>query len=320
MAANQKQIAEKLGVSIALVSRVLSGKAADIGISPDTIDRVLATAREMDYVPNAAALSLKGKATRTLGVAVYDFNDPFFGTLIKEIQTKAHELNYSLVLAGFLNRIPDEQDVQSLYKHALDGLVVIGTDLQAEWQDGFAELPIARIGHGGPAEQSVRVCVDEDHAAALLIEHLREIGRSHPVYISANLPAHRIRKQAMQRAAANLGMDLTIHESPDRDAFAAGTQAVQSIASKTDSLLCATDLVAMGALHALYDTGVSVPGDLVATGFDDIPGAAQFIPPITTIRQPVEQIVEQVFSVLIDGDATRREILLPGKLMHRQTS
>ncbi|MDD3277232.1 MAG: LacI family DNA-binding transcriptional regulator, partial [Kiritimatiellales bacterium] len=96
MAVSQKQIAQKLGVSIALVSRVLSGKAAEIGITPNTIERVLKTAEEMGYVPSAAALSLKGKSTRTLGVTVYDFNDPFFGALIKQIQIQAHEHNYSL--------------------------------------------------------------------------------------------------------------------------------------------------------------------------------------------------------------------------------
>jgi len=108
MTISQKQIAEKLGVSIALVSRVLSGKAVEIGIAPETIARVLATAEEMGYVPSAAALALKGKSTRTIGVTVYDFNDPFFGALIKQIQILAHEHNYSLILAGFLNRNPND--------------------------------------------------------------------------------------------------------------------------------------------------------------------------------------------------------------------
>ncbi|HKL20692.1 MAG TPA: LacI family DNA-binding transcriptional regulator, partial [Tichowtungia sp.] len=152
MAVSQKQIAEKLGVSIALVSRVLSGKASEIGIAPQTIERVLSTAQEMGYVPSAAALALKGKATRTLGVVVYDFNDPFFGALIEQLQMRAHEHGYSLMLAGFLNRIPDEKDLQPLHKHALDGLIVIGTDLHADWLRDFEHLPVARIGHGAADE------------------------------------------------------------------------------------------------------------------------------------------------------------------------
>ena len=93
MAVSQKQIAERLGVSIALVSRVLSGKARAVGIADATIERVLVTAEEMGYVPSAAALTLKGKSSRTIGVVVYDFRDPFFGVIIEKLQERAHERN-----------------------------------------------------------------------------------------------------------------------------------------------------------------------------------------------------------------------------------
>jgi DNA-binding LacI/PurR family transcriptional regulator len=318
MAVNQKQIAEKLGVSIALVSRVLSGKAAEIGITADTINRVLRAAEEMGYVPSAAALSLKGKSTRTIGVAVYDFNDPFFGALIKQIQIQAHGHNYSLILAGFINRTPDEQDLQPLYKHALDGLIVIGTDLNAEWLCRFQGLPVARIGHGGPDEQSVRVTVDEDQAARLIIDHLIAAGRTRLVYLCANLPAHRIRQQAFERAAADGGIALHAEQFPGRDTFEAGQQ-LAPLHRSAAALICATDQVAMGALHALNDTNIAVPGELAVTGFDDIPAAAQFIPTITTIRQPIEQIVEQAFAAVTDATEPK-EILLPGKLIARETA
>jgi len=318
MAVNQKQIAEKLGVSIALVSRVLSGKAAEIGITADTIDRVIRVAEEMGYVPNAAALTMKGKSTRTIGVAVYDFNDPFFGALIKQIQIQAHEHNYSLILAGFLNRNPDEQDLQALRKHALDGLIVIGTDLNATWLNHFQNLPVTRIGHGGPDEQSVRVTVDEDQAARLIIDHLISTGRKHPVYLYANLPAHRIRQQAFERAAADCGITLHAEQFSGRDAFAAGLQlAPQHRAA--DALICATDQVAMGALNALHAAGIAVPQEIAVTGFDDIASAAQFIPTITTIRQPIEQIVQEAFRAVI-CPGKPKEITLPGKLICRTTA
>ena len=318
MAVSQKQIAEKLGVSIALISRVLSGKAAEIGIATNTINRVLKTAEEMGYVPSAAALSLKGKSTRTIGVVVYDFKDPFFGAIIEQLQIQAHEHNYSLILAGFLNRTPDEQDLQSLHKHALDGLIVIGTDLKAEWLNPFQNMPVARIGHGGPDEQSVQVTADEDQAARLLIDHIIESGRKCPLYISANLPAHRIRQQAMKRAAADDHINLLTEQFPGGDAFEAGRQ-LAGRHRNADALICATDRVAMGALHALHAAGLSVPDQITVTGFDDIAAAEQFIPSITTIRQPIEQIIEQAFSAIIN-QSTPQKIVLPGKLIVRQTT
>ena len=322
MAVSQKQIAEKLGVSIALVSRVLSGRAKEIGIATDTIDRVMKAAGEMGYVPSAAALTLKGKSTRTIGVAVYDFNDPFFGTLIKQIQAKAHEFNYSLILAGFLNRIPDGQDLQALHKHAIDGLIVIGTEPDAHWLENFRHMPVARIGHGGDHEQSVRIVTNEESTAHLLVNHLAETGRGNLAYICASLPAHRLRGEAFSKAAADSGTALAIEQSSKRDAFAAGEQVARRMihaGANTDAFVCATDLVAMGALNTLCNAGVAVPQEMAVTGFDDIPSASQFMPPLTTIQQPFEKMVQQAFKVIMEPSSPQT-IQFPGKLIVRETT
>lgn len=322
MAVSQKQIAEKLGVSITLVSRVLSGKAAEIGIAAQTIDRVLKTAEELGYVPSAAALSLKGKSTRTIGVAVYDFNDPFFGTLIQQIQIQAHEHNYSLILAGFLNSTPDEQDLRSLHKHALDGLIIIGSDLNADWLKSFHHLPVARIGHGAPEEHSVKITVDEDHAARQIIQHLAALGRKNITSISGTLPSHRLRNAAIKKAADDAGIPLTALISKEKKSFSAGQKSTEEIllsAPQTDALICITDRIAMGALHALNDAGIPVPQQVCVTGFDDIPTAVQFIPPITTMRQPIAEMVKTAVEALIEKEAPA-EILLPAELIIRKSS
>ncbi len=322
MAVSQKQIAEKLGVSIALVSRVLSGRALEIGIAPDTIEKVIKAAAVLGYIPSAAALSLKGKPTRTIGVAVYDFNDPFFGALIKQIQIQAHEHNYSLVLAGFLNRIPDAQDLQSLNKHALDGLLVLGSDKAAGWLQSFSHLPVARIGHGSAKENSFKVTVDEDEAAQQLIQHLIATGRKNMVCISGPLPAHRLRQTALKKAALSSGIQLNIMTSEEKDSFTTGRQVAQqllSTKSKPDAMICTTDQIAMGALHALHDAGIQVPEQIAVTGFDDIPAAAQFIPPITTICQPLKGMVQRSFQAVIETSKPQF-IYLQGKLIVRQTT
>lgn len=322
MAVSQKQIAEKLGVSIALVSRVLSGRAKEIGIAPDTIDRVMQAAEEMGYVPSAAALTLKGKPTRTIGVAVYDFNDPFFGSVIKQIQIQAHEHNYSLVLAGFLSRIPDEQDLQALYKHALDGLIVLGSDTEATWLDGFHHLPVARIGHGGEAEDSVRISIDEEDASRMLVEHLVARGATSLVCISSLLPAHRLRQDAVEKAAATSGLHFASVVSKEKEAFGTGVCSTREILKEmpeVDALVCSTDQIAMGALHALADAGIAVPGRIAVTGFDDIPAAAQFIPPLTTIQQPLVEMVNQAFHAIVEPPRPQR-VLVRGKFIARKTA
>ncbi|MCF7847584.1 MAG: LacI family transcriptional regulator [Kiritimatiellales bacterium] len=314
MAVSQKQIAEKLGVSIALVSRVLSGKALEIGIAPATIDKVMQAAGEMGYVPSAAALTLKGKASRTIGVVVYDFNDPFFGAIIEQLQIQADKNRYSLVLAGFKGRHPDESVLQPLHKHAIDGLIALGSDMQADWLKGFKELPIARIGHGNPHEPSVRVAVDEDDAARQLIEYLTGTGRRNLIYISGTHPAHQLRGQVLAKHAARLDCKLIIQNSDEADSFTAGLTTARKTGS-ADALVCATDQIAMGALHALHDANSRI----AVTGFDDIPAAAQFIPPITTVRQPLAKMAQRAFLAVIEPTEPQ-EIFLPGQLIIRQTA
>ena len=318
MAVNQKQIAERMGVSIALVSRVLSGKAREIGIADATVARVLEAAEQMGYVPNAAALTLKGKASRTIGVVVYDFQDPFFAGIIEQLQVQAHKHGYSLVLAGFRSRMPEGSDLAPLHKHAIDGLIILGSDEHAAWLDGFSALPVARIGKGATEESSVRISIDETHAAIQLMEHLREKNRTRLVVIGEHLPGHRLRFQAMEVQARAAGIHLRSIISPPGVDFEVGLQSAQSVLQEkieADVLVCATDTVAMGALHALYDAG----SKLAVTGFDDIPAAAQFIPPITTIRQPIGEMVQRAFKAVIDSEESC-EILLNGELVVRSSS
>jgi LacI family transcriptional regulator len=319
MAISQKQIAERLGVSIALVSRVLSGQGKEIGLADNTIKRVQETAAEMGYVPSAAALSLKGKATRTIGVVVYDFKDPFFSAIIEQLQTEAHDHNYSLILVGFLNRNPDEQDLRALYKHALDGLIVLGTELKADWLKKFKKMPVARIGHGHSDEQSVRLSLDEEKSCQLLIKHLQQLGKTRPIYLSANLPAHQIRKYALETVAAASGMELQFAESSERRAFHAGKQLADNLPNNCDALICATDQIAIGALHALNERGTVVPDQIVVTGFDDIPSAAQFIPTITSVRQPITEMAKAAFAAVMDKTKPEK-ILFSGELITRKSS
>ena len=317
MAVSQKQIAEQVGVSIALVSRVLSGKAREVGIADATIEKVLKTAEDMGYVPSAAALTLKGKSSRTIGVVVYDFQDPFFGTIIEQLQALAHEQGYSLVLAGFKGRHPEESDLAPLHKHAIDGLVVIGSADQSDWLGSFKHLPVARIGHGNPDERSVRITVDEYGAAKHLLDHIVSKGWKQCAFIGSNLFVHSLRFQALEIAAREQGVKIENHVWAV-DGFDAGLQAAKNILSSNGSetaLICATDLIAMGALHALHDAGRK----LAVTGFDDIPAAEQFIPPLTTFRQPIKRMSAQAFDAVVKG-RDPAEVFIDGLFVPRSSS
>ncbi|QBG47749.1 LacI family transcriptional regulator [Verrucomicrobia bacterium S94] len=314
MAVSQKQIAERVGVSIALVSRVLSGKAREVGIAAATIEKVMRAAEEMGYVPSAAALTLKGKGSRTIGVVVYDFRDPFFGPIIEKLQDCAHEQDYSLVIAGFKGRHPDPSDLAPLHKHAIDGLIVLGSSERSEWLNAFSGMPVVRIGHRSGEEPGTCISVDEEDAARQLLEHLIFRGWTRGFFIGANLYGHFVRFQAFEKVAAELDFSLKRHIWT-MDGFEAGEQSVKSLGDDTAALICANDPVAMGALRALYDSGRRMP----VTGFDDIPAAAQFIPPLTTYHQPISEMVRQAFNAVVKKSEPQRKFI-KGNLIVRSSS
>ncbi len=320
--ASQKQIAEKLGVSIALVSRVLSGRAEEIGIAPNTIDRVEKMAAELGYVPSAAALSLKGKSTRTIGVVVYDFKDPFFGTVVHYLQALAHAHNYTLLLVGFQNRIPDERDLRPLSKFALDGIIAVGSDFVEEWPKDFSHLPCARIGHGSEKIESLKVTSSEQAGYAKLAEHLRERNLHQAVFLGADTAIHRHRSDAFEKAAAGLAMASVFDPKPEDSSFEVGRDLAMQLIHRglPEVLVCGNDRIAMGAIHAATDAGIRVPEDLKVVGYDDIPAAAQFLPSLTSIRQPIAAIAKEVFDAVACGDCPNETRLLAPELMVRRSA
>jgi DNA-binding LacI/PurR family transcriptional regulator len=322
MAVNQKQIAEKLGVSIALVSRVLSGKAAEIGIAPDTIDRVMKTAEQMGYVPSAAALSLKGKATHTIGVVVYDFKDPFFGTVIHHLQALAHEYNYTLLLVGFQNRIPDRRDLEPLSKFSLDGIIAVGSDFSENWLKDFRGLPCARIGLGNDKIKSFKVTSDEREGYAQLVEHFKATNLRQAVFLGADAAIHNQRGNSFKKSASGLEVSTIFDSKPEHSSFEVGCRLTEQLIRQglPQVLVCGNDRIAMGAIHAATEAGIRVPEDLKVAGYDDIPAAAQFIPPLTSIRQPIEIIAREVFNTVISGSCPNETRLFVPELMVRRSA
>ena len=320
--ASQKQIAEKLGVSIALVSRVLSGRAEEIGIAPNTIDRVEKMAEELGYVPSAAALSLKGKSTRTIGVVVYDFKDPFFGTVVHHLQALAHEHNYTLLLVGFQNRTPDERDLQPLSKFNLDGIIAVGSDFAENWPKDFSHLPCARIGHGSEKIESLKVTSSEQAGYAQLAEHLRGRNLQQAVFLGADTAVHRQRSDAFKKAAASLALTSVFDPKPEDRSFEMGRELAMQLIHRglPEVLVCGNDRIAMGAIHAAADAGIRVPEDLKVVGYDDIPAAAQFLPPLTSIRQPIAAIAKEVFDAVVCGNCPNETRLLTPELMVRRSA
>ncbi len=319
----QKDIAKKLGVSVSLVSRVLSGQGEKVGISQRKIQAVMEAARESHYVPLSAALALKGKKTRTLGIVVYDFHDPFFGKLIAQLQGIAHKMDYSLLLVGFVNRVPEATDLAPLYKHFVDGIIILGSYGKLDWLENFRNIPVVRIGRGEDERISYAISIDENDAAEQIVRHLKFLGKRKFFYVSRDISIHELRWNATLAAAKK--QDCKIARS-DEKSFASDFEAGHTCASKVvmsgediDAFICSTDVAAMGVIKSLYELGKRVPEDYAVVGFDDIPAAGNYIPAITSMRQPVDVFARNVMDFLSDAQKGG-ETHVKGSLIIRESS
>jgi LacI family transcriptional regulator len=303
----QKDIAEKLGVSVALVSRALSGKAEAIGVAAATVRRIHAEAERRGYIPNASARLLRGGPSRTLGVIVFDFADPFFGPFIEELHRLAHTTGHSLVLIGVEHRRVEPRDLQPLLKHGVGGAIVLGSGGDAAGLAVLAarRLPVARIGHGPLGGMTLTTHVDERAGVAAVLAHLVQTRRMTVGFLGGIHPAQEERFEHFRAGLKPAGLtskpawQLFSAETLMQAGYAACRQLLaQSKRDLPAALVAGSDVVALGAMRALKEEGLSVPKDIAVTGFDDIPVAQLVAPTLTTVRQPIARMARLAFEAV----------------------
>ena len=306
MHATQKAMARRLGVSASLVSRALRGQAERIGAHPATIQRIRAEAARCGYAPNVAALSLRGGATRMLGVVVRDFADPFFGPIVGALQRLAAAEGYALVMTGGGAGSRGGAELLPLHRYRLDGFILVGSDFQPHGIDPVLRggAPVVRLGDGPADDEAVQVCVAQAAGFDQLLGHLRALGHRHIGYLGDTTPTNARREAVLRQALRAAGLPVRpawFVRVPD---MASGTLArtlprlwTGGCAPAPTAVVAADDVMALALLRALHEAGARVPHDLSVTGVDDIPFAHLAVPALTTLRSPIAAMAERAFQL-----------------------
>lgn len=303
----QKDIARQLGVSPSLVSRVLTGTAGDIGASADTVCRIRDEAARLNYRPSAAALTLRGIPTRTIGVIVKSFEDPFFGHMIGELQGLAWTKQYSLVLTGCPSTKDPQIDSASLLKYQLDGVIIAGSDFEPAGLNAFSAkgIPVVQIGTGRQCEGIVRIAIDQQFGLEQLVTYLEKLGHRDIGYMGDDTSPHLRRETILRTILKSHGLAIrpnALVRIPAHD-MATGYEAMHQLLrqcgqSLPTAIIAADDLIAQTALRALFEKRIRVPDDLSLAGIDDIPSTRMTIPALTTLRQPIREMVGEAFHLV----------------------
>jgi DNA-binding LacI/PurR family transcriptional regulator len=296
-------VARAAGVSHQTVSRVLNGSAS---VRPETRERVVRAVRELDYRPNSMARALVTGRSRTLGVVSFDTTLYGPASTLFGIERAAHAEGYFVSIASVtsLDRASVLGAVEQLRSQGVDGVLLITpqeTAVEALLHLP-RDMPVVAV-EAGPDEAVPVVAVDQVAGAVEATRHLLELGH-HTVWHVAGpsdwLEA-RQRIQGWMTALEDAGANVPPLLSGDWSAQS-GYELGRRLATVRDvtAIFAANDQMALGILHALHETGREVPRDLSVVGFDDIPEARFFTPPLTTVRQDFNEVGRQSLVLLLD--------------------
>jgi DNA-binding LacI/PurR family transcriptional regulator len=285
---------------------------------------------ELGYRPNSVARALVTGRSRTLGVVSFDTTLYGPASTLFGIEQAAHEAGYFIIVASLkaLNRSSVTDAVERLRRQGVDGILVIAP--QDEAGDALlhthADVPLVAV-EAGPDEGVPVVAVDQVGGAVSATEHLLSLGHETVGHVSGppNFIESRLRMEGwrttLQNAGAAIPEPLVGDWSP-RAGYELGRRLSRERA--ITAVFVANDQMALGLLRAMHEAGRNVPGALSVVGFDDIPEAAFFLPPLTTVRQDFNEMGTRSLRLLLrtleTGESATSGTLVPPELIIRAST
>jgi DNA-binding LacI/PurR family transcriptional regulator len=331
-----KDIARAAGVSHSTVSRALSDSSL---VSDETKARIQRLAQEMGYSPNTLARSLVTRQTYTVGVVVTTIADPFVAEVVQGIEATAHDYNYTVILCSSGAK-PEREiaAVEMLRSKRVDGVIVTSSRIGALYLEHLERIgaPIVLINNHN--EQSGRytftVTVDNRHGGYLATEHLVQLGHRRIAYVTApadhssDLDRLAGYRQALIAGGIEPDAALIVPGNGRADGGGRALPALIELSEPPSAVFCYNDMTAIGLMHAARQVGLSVPRDMAVVGFDDIPFASYFYPPLTTIAQPKVEMgrlaMKMALSLMTIGEENHEEelsnVVVRGKLVVRAST
>ncbi len=330
-----KDLARICNVGVSTVSRAINN---DSGISDETRARILDTARRYHYIPNTSARNLGAAATNTIAILVYSVTNIFFSSMYGMFQSELEKRGYDYLL----HSVKDTQDIVAegirlVKEKRLKGIIFLGG-----WIDPVKmrldDIPVPYMfctvyqDISLPKHPSASVGIDDIEEGRRIVEYLIKKGHERIAIIAGvegdrATGAGRLRgyKQALADAGLPIDERLICHMKKNLEEFTAKNgYAVCKDLLETGidftALFCVSDLTAIGAYRAIYDSGRRIPDDISVVGFDGIELGDYIEPPITTMHQPREEMVTEsvrVLAELIENESEPQQIVLPATLLER---
>jgi LacI family transcriptional regulator len=304
-----EDIARKAGVSRSTVSRVVNGQPY---VRKEVRDRVLDVIEDTGFHPNVAARTLASQRSWMIGLVLPRsvssfFTDPYFPRLVQGIAKASNQLNNTLAL--FLVETPEDEEKMFLRvsrKGFLDGVLVQSGVLGEQLIERLvnSSVPLVVLGRPFDGTDPSYIDVDNVQASYQAVHHLIRQGyrRIGTITGSLNSTVSLDRKEGYLKALEENGLPVEESLIVEGDFTDSGGYRVmqQLLAARPEAVFAASDMMAVGAMRAVIDAGLSIPDDIAFVGFDDLPLAATHEPALTTVHQPIYEFGEKAVEILID--------------------
>jgi DNA-binding LacI/PurR family transcriptional regulator len=294
-------VARKAGVSQSTVSRVFNPSA---NVSPDKRERVMAAARELGYSPNAVARSLTTQQTHTIGLVMANLTSPFYPYVLDKFLTRLQAMGKQTLLFTVAEGGDIDDVLPLVLQQRVDALVITSATLSSAMSARCIEMgmPVILFNRHVPGSEASSVSCDNVAGGRAVADLLLDTGHTRLAYIAGmqNTSTNTDREAGFRARLAERGYTGLIHAQGDYtydNGYTLGRDLLERD-TPPDAVFAASDLVAIGCLDAARDLGVDVPGEVSVVGFDDIPMAAWSAYHLTTVRQPVDTMIDETLALM----------------------
>jgi LacI family transcriptional regulator len=325
-----KDIAKSAGVSIGTVSRALNNAK---GMTQETRARVLALAKRLNYQPNLQARGLAGGRPNALGIVIpqiYEiaFSNLFFTETLIGIGKKAREAGHYLIFSIAAN----ESYIQMFQQRLVAGIIVLGNRIDDPWvaEAWRSKVPIMLIPGDSSPSEIPSVTFDDISGTCQVVDYLAKIGHRRMAFLNgpANLKFSIDRLAGFRKALKKNGIlnqkDLVWEFDATQQGGYKAMKDLLSLEYPPTAVLVINDYSAMGVLRAAKESGWRVPEDISIVGTGDIPFSCMTEPPLTTIREPFQEMgskaCDRLLKIIQRKRISQKHLILPVELVIRKTT
>ncbi|WP_200306188.1 LacI family DNA-binding transcriptional regulator [Streptomyces adelaidensis] len=335
-----EEVAARAGVGRGTVSRVINGSPR---VSDATRAAVEAAVAELGYVPNTAARALAANRTDAIAMVVPEpetrfFAEPYFSDILKGVGAQLSDTEMQLLLIFAGSDRERRRLAQYLAAHRVDGVLLVSVHADDPLPDLLAQLEIPSVISGPRSKHETLPSVDSDNygGGRSAVEHLIGRGRARIATITGRLDVYGAQRriegyrEALEEAGREVDERLIV---PGDFTEQGGRRAMAELLSRCpdlDAVFAESDVMAAGARQVLREAGRRIPDDVALVGYDDSAIARHMDPPLTSVRQPIEEMGRAMIDLLLDEIADRRpavsrglerrQVVLPTELVARASS